>query len=176
MALGGIKNAAGIDTISVSHQAEHIPNKNAFRAKKPERRSLLLYWWLEAESNCRHTDFQSVALPTELSSHPVFVSGGVFKQASALCACACVFTPSSWRAHFWARPLAFYTVFPPLLLFSPAFLRGFFRPEWLADSGAGGRNRIRTCDIMRVRHALYPLSYPPRPFRLPIETKTGSRL
>ena len=25
-------------------------------------------WWLEAGSNCRHTDFQSVALPTELSS------------------------------------------------------------------------------------------------------------
>lgn len=26
------------------------------------------FWWLEAESNHRHTDFQSVALPTELSS------------------------------------------------------------------------------------------------------------
>lgn len=26
-------------------------------------------WWLEAESNCRHKDFQSFALPTELSSH-----------------------------------------------------------------------------------------------------------
>jgi hypothetical protein len=25
--------------------------------------------WLEAGSNRRHTDFQSVALPTELSSH-----------------------------------------------------------------------------------------------------------
>ena len=24
-------------------------------------------WWLEAESNCRHADFQSAALPTELS-------------------------------------------------------------------------------------------------------------
>lgn len=24
-------------------------------------------WWPEAELNCRHTDFQSVALPTELS-------------------------------------------------------------------------------------------------------------
>ena len=26
-------------------------------------------WWLEAESNRRHADFQSAALPTELSSH-----------------------------------------------------------------------------------------------------------
>ena len=26
-------------------------------------------WWLEAESNHRHGDFQSPALPTELSSH-----------------------------------------------------------------------------------------------------------
>ena len=26
-------------------------------------------WWSKAESNCRHRDFQSPALPTELSSH-----------------------------------------------------------------------------------------------------------
>ena len=26
-------------------------------------------WWPEAESNCRHEDFQSTALPTELSGH-----------------------------------------------------------------------------------------------------------
>ncbi len=25
--------------------------------------------WPEAESNCRHEDFQSTALPTELSGH-----------------------------------------------------------------------------------------------------------
>ena len=25
-------------------------------------------WWLETESNCRHKDFQSFALPTELSN------------------------------------------------------------------------------------------------------------
>ena len=28
-------------------------------------------WCLRAESNCRHTDFQSVALPTELPRHVV---------------------------------------------------------------------------------------------------------
>jgi hypothetical protein len=27
-------------------------------------------WWLEPELNRRHKDFQSSALPTELSSHP----------------------------------------------------------------------------------------------------------
>lgn len=26
-------------------------------------------WWPEADSNCRHEDFQSTALPTELSGH-----------------------------------------------------------------------------------------------------------
>lgn len=30
---------------------------------------ILLKWWSEAESNCRHADFQSAALPTELSNH-----------------------------------------------------------------------------------------------------------
>ena len=29
-------------------------------------------WWFETESNCRHKDFQSFALPTELSSHYFF--------------------------------------------------------------------------------------------------------
>ncbi len=38
--------------------------------KRPNNIALLglLIWWLEAESNCRHADFQSAALPTELSS------------------------------------------------------------------------------------------------------------
>lgn len=33
-------------------------------------------WWLEAESNHRHEDFQSSALPTELSSH----KGGIIAK------------------------------------------------------------------------------------------------
>ena len=31
--------------------------------------AMVLKWWPEAESNCRHEDFQSTALPTELSGH-----------------------------------------------------------------------------------------------------------
>ena len=31
--------------------------------------STIKKWWLGTESNRRHTDFQSVALPTELPSH-----------------------------------------------------------------------------------------------------------
>ncbi len=37
--------------------------KNKVSAVKPSK------WWPEAESNCRHEDFQSTALPTELSGH-----------------------------------------------------------------------------------------------------------
>ena len=32
----------------------------------------VLFWWFEVESNHRHEDFQSSALPTELSNHTVF--------------------------------------------------------------------------------------------------------
>ena len=35
--------------------------------QKPQATAWGLIWWREAGSNCRHTDFQSVALPTELS-------------------------------------------------------------------------------------------------------------
>ena len=34
---------------------------------------LLLKKWLGTESNRRHTDFQSVALPTELPSHGILL-------------------------------------------------------------------------------------------------------
>ena len=35
---------------------------------KIKERFIKKEWWLEAESNCRHADFQSAALPTELSN------------------------------------------------------------------------------------------------------------
>ena len=33
--------------------------------------SLLLRWWRGTESNCRHMELQSIALPTELPSHNI---------------------------------------------------------------------------------------------------------
>ena len=39
-----------------------------------------LKWWLETESNCRHKDFQSFALPTELSSHDIFILKVVVRE------------------------------------------------------------------------------------------------
>src|SRR5699024_6076580 len=43
-----------------------------------------LTWWDRAESNRRHHDFQSCALPTELQSHRA-VRVGKYKIFSALC-------------------------------------------------------------------------------------------
>ncbi len=36
--------------------------------KTPQKGSFLTLWWRGAESNRRHKDFQSFALPTELPS------------------------------------------------------------------------------------------------------------
>ena len=96
-------------------------------------------WCLRSESNQRHADFQSAALPTELQRHIV--------ESSELSTDAFMATPNGlepstssvtgWRAnrlHHRAR------------LF-------------------GGNNRARTCDPMLVRHVLSQLSYAPLPFR-----------
>ncbi len=45
---------------------------------------LMEKWWLETELNRRHKDFQSSALPTELSSHPV--GGGTLNGFASLLA------------------------------------------------------------------------------------------
>src|SRR5699024_6140630 len=38
-------------------------------ATPPYKHEMILEWWLGTESNRRHKDFQSFALPTELPSH-----------------------------------------------------------------------------------------------------------
>lgn len=37
--------------------------------KNPAEGLGIFWWWPGAESNCRHADFQSAALPTELPGH-----------------------------------------------------------------------------------------------------------
>ena len=42
------------------------------------------WWWLRAESNCRHKDFQSFALPTELQSLIMAVRTGIEPAISSV--------------------------------------------------------------------------------------------
>ena len=35
-------------------------------------------WWLRTESNRRHKDFQSFALPTELLSHTIYINSRMY--------------------------------------------------------------------------------------------------
>jgi hypothetical protein len=42
----------------------------------------------------------------------------------------------------------------------PLRRRRTLRVDWL-KSGGSGTNRARTCDLMRVKHALFQLSYDP---------------
>ena len=46
-----------------------------FFIKKGLLKPFKLGWWLRAELNCRHKDFQSFALPTELQSLKWWRSG-----------------------------------------------------------------------------------------------------
>ena len=56
--------------VALARRICEVPPRLAYRAdvKKPETSSGFWNWWLGAESNHRHADFQSAALPTELPS------------------------------------------------------------------------------------------------------------
>ena len=51
--------------------------RNYINKKTAEAVVLASQWWLRPELNRRHTDFQSVALPTELPSQQMAVSTGL---------------------------------------------------------------------------------------------------
>ena len=60
--------SAGMGRVPLARQIREVPPELALRAdvKKPETGSGFWNWWPRAESNHRHKDFQSSALPTEL--------------------------------------------------------------------------------------------------------------
>ena len=56
-----------------------------------------VYWWLGTESNCRHADFQSAALPTELPSHAQLIAEQVknYKENKSQCQTS----QNYWKLH-----------------------------------------------------------------------------
>ena len=93
-------------------------------------------WCLRSESNQRHADFQSAALPTELQRHIVesFRSPQMHYMATRNGLEPSTSSVTGWRAN-----------------------RLHHRAIY------GGNNRARTCDPMLVRHVLSQLSYAPIP-------------
>ena len=93
-------------------------------------------WCLRSESNQRHADFQSAALPTELQRH-MRKGTSSFAQICDFMATPNGLEPSTssvtgWRAN-----------------------RLHHRAKY------GGNNRARTCDLLLVRQMLSQLSYAP---------------
>ena len=95
-------------------------------------------WCLRSESNQRHVDFQSTALPTELQRHIVE-------------------SLSSPQMHYMATRNGLEP--------STSSVTGWRANRLHHRAKFGGNNRARTCDPMLVRHVLFQLSYAPLPFR-----------
>ena len=88
-------------------------------------------WCLRSESNQRHADFQSAALPTELQRHTEN---------------SIEFSKFKWRPGTGSnrRPLAW---------------QASVLTNWTTRPNNGGNNRARTCDPLLVRQVLSQLSY-----------------
>ncbi len=100
-------------------------------------------WCLRSESNQRHADFQSAALPTELQRHIEEKNSSMLHRCNMATRNGLEPSTSSvtgWRAN-----------------------RLHHRAKW-----NGGNNRARTCDPMLVRHVLSQLSYAPEHFALTV--------
>ena len=98
------------------------------------RMSYTRIWCLRSESNQRHADFQSAALPTELQRHIVesFRSPQMLYLATRNGLEPSTSSVTGWRAN-----------------------RLHHRAKY------GGNNRARTCDLLLVRQMLSQLSYAP---------------
>ena len=96
-------------------------------------------WCLRSESNQRHVDFQSTALPTELQRHIVE-------------------SLSSPQMHY----LATRNGLEP----STSSVTGWRANRLHHRAKCGGNNRARTCDLLLVRQMLSQLSYTPKHRRI----------
>ena len=90
-------------------------------------------WCLRSESNQRHVDFQSTALPTELQRHIVESFRSPLLLATRNGLEPSTSSVTGWRAN-----------------------RLHHRAKY------GGNNRARTCDLLLVRQMLSQLSYAPK--------------
>ena len=81
-------------------------------------------WWRDAELNCGHMDFQSTALPTELSRQPLIKTGGADGICSfvSLSFAAETRTPSSSTQSVFSNPvkyapMAYFTQFNYIIIY-----------------------------------------------------------
>ena len=91
--------------------------------------SRVIVWWRDPESNWGHADFQSAALPTELSRR-------VFKEVAGLTRLELATSGVTGRR---SNRLSYNPVLSIITI----------------EKIPGGRNRVRTCDPLLVRQVLF---------------------
>ena len=111
---------------------------------------MLRIWWPEAESNCRHEDFQSSALPTELSGQDFRNWCGWGDSNSHGCplepksSASTNFATSAWGDRWDLNPR------------QPESQSGTLPTELRPPLNYGTPGRIRTCYPRLRRPMLYP--------------------
>ena len=67
-------NCFHVDIFSITKRESQFSHKQE-QGGNLERLTPRYLWWVRAELNCRHSDFQSDALPTELPTLEIMMSG-----------------------------------------------------------------------------------------------------